>query len=65
MLLTDALERSLRSTDLVASVAVVADAKDNAAVAFYLAMGFLLFSDQSRRVFLPMSTIAKLFAGQG
>jgi len=65
LLLTDALERSLRSTDLVASMAVVADAKDDAAVDFYQAMGILLFSDQSRHVFLPMSTIANLFADQG
>jgi predicted GNAT family N-acyltransferase len=57
LLLLDALARSLRSE--TASMAVVVDAKDEAAAAFYRSHDFIPLSD--RRLFLPMATIASLF----
>ena len=54
-----ALLRALRSE--VASFAVVVDAKDDAAARFYAREGFLPFTDQPRRLFLPMASIAGIF----
>lgn len=60
LLLLDALGRALRSE--IASVAVVVDAKDVTAAAFYAAHSFLPLGAEGRRMFLPMVEIAKLFA---
>jgi GNAT superfamily N-acetyltransferase len=62
-LLVDALRRSLRASGQVGSAAVIVDAKDAAARAFYRHFDFLAFPGQRNRLFLPMATIAKLFAG--
>ena len=62
LLLMDALLRSLRTTPEVASYAVVVDAKDDDALAFYRRYGFVPLADYSNRLFLPMKTIEKLFA---
>jgi len=60
-LLLSALRRSLHlSTDLGA-VAVVVDAKDATAQAFYERYGFLRFIDDPYRLFLPLTTITQLF----
>ncbi|HEX9368238.1 MAG TPA: GNAT family N-acetyltransferase, partial [Vicinamibacterales bacterium] len=59
-LLIDALRRSLVASQVIASVAVIVDAKDQAGVAFYLRYGFLAFPDQPLRLFLPMKTVAQL-----
>jgi GNAT superfamily N-acetyltransferase len=61
MLLMDALRRAWSHTE-IASLAVLADAKNAAAMQFYLKHGFLPFLDRPNRVFLPMQTIAQLFA---
>jgi len=61
MLLVHALARSLQVSQQVASVAVVADAKDDIAEAFYQHLGFIRFQDTARRLFLPMQTISRLF----
>ncbi len=58
MLLMDALERSLLSSQQIAALAVVVDAKDDAAVGFYLRYGFQPVVDDPRRMFLPMQTTA-------
>lgn len=60
-LLMDALHRSLKQSEAIASMAVVVDAKDEGAVGFYERYGFINFPEQSYRLFLPMKTIAKLF----
>jgi GNAT superfamily N-acetyltransferase len=60
-LLMDALHRSLRQTEKIASFAVVVDAVNEDARAFYLHFGFLSFPDRADRLFLPMKTIEKLF----
>lgn len=62
LLLMDALKRSLDSSSQLASTAVVVDAKDEAAAAFYKKYGFIDLPKIERRLFLPMGTIEKLFA---
>lgn len=42
-------------------MAVVVDAKDDKARDFYEHHQFIRFSEQSQRLYLPMTTIAKLF----
>jgi GNAT superfamily N-acetyltransferase len=59
-LLMDALRRALQASRDVASVAVVVDAKDGSALAFYRRYGFLSFPDQPNRLFLPMAVIERL-----
>ena len=59
MLLMDALYRSLRSE--IATIAVVVDAKDDAARSFYEHYNFICFPNLSHRLFLLMETIAKMF----
>lgn len=61
-LLMDALQRCLLSE--IASVAVVVEAKDAQAEAFYQHHEFIPFPDQLLRLYLPMATIAKLFPQQ-
>ena len=61
-LLMDALRRALETSREVASVAVVVDAKNDAAVAFYRRYEFIPFADVPNRLFLPMGTIAQLFS---
>lgn len=60
LLLLDALRRCLGSE--TASIAVVVDAKDDVAVAFYERHEFLRLPDQPNRLFKPMAEIEKLFA---
>jgi ribosomal protein S18 acetylase RimI-like enzyme len=61
-LLMDALHRALESSKQVASAAVVVDAKDEKAIAFYKKYGFIDLPKVTRRLFLPMGTIKKLFS---
>ena len=60
-LLMDALRRSLEAAGNIAAMAVVVDAKDEAADAFYQHFNFLPQQQQPRRLFLPIKTIAALF----
>ena len=60
-LLMDALRRSLEAAANIAAMAVLVDAKDDAAEAFYRHFSFLPLQEQPRRLFLPMKTIAGLF----
>jgi hypothetical protein len=62
-LLMDALRRALVASRDIASLAVVVDAKDEAAVAFYRRYEFSPFADLPNRLFLPMGTIEQLFRG--
>jgi hypothetical protein len=59
----DALKRSWRGSLAVASLAVIVDAKDEAARRFYLRYDFLGFPENVRRLFLPMQTVEKIFTG--
>lgn len=60
-LLMDALRRAHASTAQVAAVAVIVDAKDDTARAFYEGYGFSRLLDNEFRLFLPMGTIARTF----
>ncbi len=59
-LLLDALQRSLDHTGQVAAMAVVVDANDESAVAFYRHHGFLTLQAQPGRLFVPMHLVAQL-----
>ena len=61
ILLVDALKRALEHSAHVASWAVVVDAKDEEAAEFYLRYGFIPFPSKPNRLFLPMSSIRKMF----
>ncbi len=61
-LLMDALHRSLVAAAEIAAMAVIVDAKDEKAVAFYRRYGFIPLQRQPARLFLSMSTLAGLFS---
>lgn len=61
LLLMDALKRSLLSTREIGSVAVIVDAKDNAAREFYTYFQFIALEGHRNRLFLPMIVVEKLF----
>lgn len=63
MLLMDALARAHQKSAEIASLAVVADAKDDDARKFYRKFGFAQLGSDPNRVFLPMGTIDKLIRG--
>ena len=62
-LLMDALHRCLAAASNIAAMAVVVDAKDDAAEAFYRHFGFSPLQQQPRRLYLSMKTVAGLFGG--
>jgi len=55
VMLADALKRSIRAE--IASYALVVDAKDEAATAFYLHHGFIALPDKASTLFLPLDTV--------
>jgi hypothetical protein len=57
----DALYRSWKNTNEVASIGVVVDAIDDAARCFYQHHEFVPLAEHPKRLFLPMTTIAKAF----
>ena len=59
-LLLDAIRRVVRASVTVAIYAIVVDAKNDRAVAFYERYGFRAFATEQRRVFLPLETFEKL-----
>ena len=59
-LLADALRRVARAGETVAVYAMVVDAKDEQAQAFYERFGFVRLPDAGRRLFLPMAAAARL-----
>jgi len=54
-------EESARAQQKLASVAVVVDAMDEKARAFYRGYGFIDVPDRPNRLFIPMQTVALLF----
>jgi len=62
ILLMDALKKSLDSTKNIAAFAVVVDAIDEKAAAFYRKYGFMPLREN--RLFVPMKTIQQLFESQ-
>ena len=62
ILLFNALKRALTQSQNVASHSVVVDAKDEDAENFYERYGFIRFPSSPGRMFIPMGTVAKMFA---
>jgi ribosomal protein S18 acetylase RimI-like enzyme len=58
LLLADAIHRVLEAGRSIAVFAIVVDAKDERAVAFYKAFGFQAFPLRPDRLFLPTATAA-------
>jgi len=56
-LLADAMKRTLKASKETASFALVVDAKDENATAFYVKFGFVGLPDTPRRLFLPLDTL--------
>jgi ribosomal protein S18 acetylase RimI-like enzyme len=59
-MLMDACRRVVRASEALAMHALVVDAMNDRALAFYQRYGFQRFSDSDRRLFLPLETIEKL-----
>ena len=64
LLLLDALARSLRHADEVAAAVVLVDVKNERARQFYSRYGFQDIASESRRMYLPMKTVAKLLESE-
>lgn len=60
ILLVDAMKRAYRISSQVASFAVIVDPIDNNAAKFYKKYGFLDLSVSNKKLFMPMTAIAKL-----
>ncbi len=61
LLLVDALRRAERASQEVAAHAVVVDAIDDDAVAFYRHFGFKPLLDDPQHLFVPMKALAQLW----
>jgi predicted GNAT family N-acyltransferase len=62
LLLMGALKRALEHSGNVASVAVVVDAIDENARAFYRRYGFIDIPNRPNRLFMPMKTVGQMFS---
>jgi predicted GNAT family N-acyltransferase len=62
LLLMHALKQAFDQSKIIASTAVVTDAKDERAKNFYKKYGFVELPDHPNRLFLPMKTIEQIFA---
>jgi GNAT superfamily N-acetyltransferase len=62
ILLMGALKKALEHSRNIASLAVVVDAIDEKARAFYRAYGFIDVPEHPNRLFIPMPTVAQLFS---
>ncbi len=60
MLLVDAIRRVVRASATIAVYAIIVDAKNERAQAFYERYGFRAFASQPRRLFLPLETFERL-----
>ena len=60
LLLLDAIRRTLWASSAMAVYAIVVDAKNERAGAFYQAYGFRPLTGEGRRLFLPLDTFEKL-----
>jgi predicted GNAT family N-acyltransferase len=65
LLLMHALKQTFDQSKIIASAAVVTDAKDERARNFYKRYGFIELPDHPNRLFLPMKTIEQIFATRG
>jgi predicted GNAT family N-acyltransferase len=61
LVLMNALKQALDHRQRIASMAVVVDAKDEAAANFYREYGFVGLPHHPNRLFLPMKTVERMF----
>jgi GNAT superfamily N-acetyltransferase len=61
LLIVDALQRVVNLSKEIASMAVIVDAKNEAAVTFYERYGFIRFINNNNRLYLPLDTFIKAF----
>ena len=61
-LLMDALHRVLLASQTLAVHAMIVEARDEAAAAFYRKYGFIPFADNEQQLLLPMTTLRQLLA---
>jgi len=59
LLLVDAMQRTLRASAEVGIAAMLVDAKDDRAAAFYAYFGFQAFPETPHRLVLPLASIAR------
>jgi predicted GNAT family N-acyltransferase len=59
-LIVHALQQAARAAQVVASYAVILDAKNEKVAGLYSALGFVAFKEQPLKLFLPMQTIRQL-----
>lgn len=62
-LLADAVVRAYENRQVINAMAIVVDAKDDTAVAFYAHHGFVPFRGQPRTLYLLMATVKVRFIG--
>jgi ribosomal protein S18 acetylase RimI-like enzyme len=60
ILLLDAIRRVVRASTTIAMYAIIVDAKNARAQAFYEQYGFRAFASEPHRLFLPLETFEKL-----
>jgi GNAT superfamily N-acetyltransferase len=60
-LLLDAMAKVLTQSASIATYALIVDAKDDKAAAFYTHHDFIPFPSSPHRLFLPVATIAQIF----
>jgi ribosomal protein S18 acetylase RimI-like enzyme len=65
MLLLDALRRSWEQSAIIGAVAMIVDAKDDPARAFYEHYDFIRVLDDEYRLYLPMKAIESMVRGDG
>ena len=61
-LLFAALKHYWHAAESIGGVALIVDAKDDKAAAFYLHFGFLAFHSDPLKLFMPLGTVKQLFA---
>lgn len=61
-ILMDALAKVLEQSATIATYALIVDAKDARAASFYARYDFIVLPSNPLRLFLPVATIAQLFA---
>ncbi|MBJ7898885.1 MAG: GNAT family N-acetyltransferase [Cyanobacteria bacterium RI_101] len=60
LMLVDALKRSFKASEQVASLAVIAEALDESVLDFYINYGFQQFKQNPMKLYLPMKSVEKL-----
>jgi hypothetical protein len=59
----DALHRVLLASQTLAVHALIVDARDDTAAAFYRKYGFIPFASDARQLMLPLATLRQLLTG--